>query len=142
MKILTSLFSLILNFFVNTQVQTKEVVINNTHIQAEVANTQIKRTKGLMYKSHLDQNKGMLFIFPKEAQYTFWMANTKIPLDILWINQDKLIVYINKDTPPCHETNTQKCPRYTPTKKAKYVLEVNSGWVEENNVQVGNNVEF
>jgi len=79
----------------------------------------------------------MLFVIDKEGVYPFWMKNTKIPLDIIWINRDKAIVYISRNAPPC---KTSTCPSYDPEKNAMYVIELNGGAAEEMGLLVGDKV--
>jgi uncharacterized membrane protein (UPF0127 family) len=103
----------------------------------EVARTQEERAYGLMNRESLDPDKGMLFVFDKEGVYPFWMKNTKIPLDIIWINRDKAVVCINRNTPPC---KTSPCPSYDPEKNALYVIELNGGAAEDMGLIVGDRV--
>ena len=94
----------------------------------QLVQNSIERTKGLMFQKSLEQNKGMLFLFNKEAKYSFWMKNTLIPLDIIWINKDNKIVFISESNQPCRRFF---CPLITPVTNAKYVLEVNSGIIQK-----------
>lgn len=121
-----------------------EIKIANTVINAEVAITEAQRAKGLMGRESLDENKGMLFVFPKEGKHTFWMANTKIALDIIWIDSSYNIVYINENTPPCTKTGNLKsyCTTYKPNKNAKYVLEVNAGFVKRYNISANQKINI
>lgn len=121
-----------------------EINIGSKKITAEVAISPYKQMVGLMFRKSLDINSGMLFIFNKEAKHSFWMANTYIPLDIIWLDKNKEIVYINEDTPSCKKSGFFKssCTLYTPTKKAIYVLEVNAGLVKENNITIGDKISF
>jgi len=121
-----------------------QVTINNKNINVEVALSPYKKTLGLMFRKKLDKNTGMLFIFEQEAKHTFWMANTYIPLDIIWINKDKKVVYIHENTPSCDQNGFIKssCTTYSPIDKALYVLEVNAGYTKENNINIGDTVVF
>ncbi len=121
-----------------------EVKVNNSTVVAEIANTEMERTKGLMFRKSLAENAGMLFIFPYQAEHAFWMANTKIALDIIWADENKQIVHINHNTPPCTQTGNfaSYCTTYKPNAKAKYVLEVNAGWAKANNVKTGDKLVF
>lgn len=112
---------------------------NNTKIQIEIADTSLKRATGLMYRKSLPQNQGMLFIFDETAKHIFWMKNTLVPLDIIWLDENFKIVDISRSTPPC---TTQKCQTYMPSSPAKYVLEVNSGISEQNNLKIGDQLKF
>jgi len=140
------LLSVILVYFVRSKYsyQTTTVVIKNTTIYVEVAKTETQRAKGLMFRKHLDSDKGMLFVFPKEARHAFWMVNTKIPLDIIWLDSSKKIIYLSKNTPSCTQTGRLQslCKIYRPDSKAKYVLEVNAGFADNYNIAVGDHAEF
>jgi len=100
----------------------------------EVVTTPQERARGLMFREQLDPDKGMLFIFDWEAVYPFWMKNTLIPLDIIWIDRDEEVVFISKDTQPCEQ---EPCPTINPYKKAKYVLEVCGGTADRIGLEVG-----
>lgn len=130
------------------------ITLGNKEIKAEVAKTQYQKAKGLMFRKELEKDTGMLFVFNLEAKHTFWMANTFIPLDIIWINKDKNIVHINENTPPCDNSKSKNialktiqniknsCTLYTPREKALYVLEINAGEVKENNIKLGDKITF
>ena len=98
-----------------------------------------ERTKGLMYVNNLTENSGMLFIFPNEDEYSFWMKDTLIPLDIVWIDNDFKVVSIKENAIPCNEN---PCEVYAPNSNAKYVLEINSELVKKYGIKVGDKVEF
>ncbi|HIH36825.1 MAG TPA: DUF192 domain-containing protein [Methanocellales archaeon] len=100
----------------------------------ELAATPDDRTLGLMFREHLDPDKGMLFIFEEEGVRPFWMKNTLTPLDIIWISEDQEVVFISKNTQPC---KTDICPGINPGKKAKYVLELNGGISDKIGLSVG-----
>jgi hypothetical protein len=100
----------------------------------ELAKTDTEKERGLMFKSQLDKDRGMLFIFNKEGVYPFWMKNTLIPLDIIWINKEKSIVFINKNSQPC---NNIDCPLINPQVEASYVLEINAGISDEIGLKPG-----
>ena len=105
-------------------------------IQVEIADNSFKRTLGLMFRSSLGENEGMLFIFPDEKQRAFWMLNTKIPLDAIFFDSNGKIVEIIQ-MEPCVGLS---CPSYPSKKAAKYVLEVNEGFAKRNNIT--NNMIF
>ena len=90
----------------------------------EVADTQQKQALGLMFRESMPADEGMLFIFPAEAPRSFWMKNTRIPLDIMYFNSDLVLVSLSADTPPCR---VSRCPSYPSIAPAKYVLELNAG---------------
>lgn len=112
---------------------------HNLNLRIERAEALAHQAKGLMYRESLDEDGGMLFVFTGEAKRTFWMKNTLIPLDLIFINGDKKIVEVKENFEPCREDN---CPSYTSNVKAQYVLEVNAGFVQKNQIQIGEEVVF
>ena len=125
-------------FTSKSETKYTKVMIGNREVKAELADTPLKQMKGLMFRKSLPENYGMLFIFDKEDYHGFWMMNTSIPLDIIWINRDMEIVYIEKNAQSCGIL----CPVYRPNEKAKYVLEVNSGFVDKHKIEVGHFIEI
>tara|TARA_A100001015_G_C14753034_1_gene618369 strand:+ start:295 stop:690 length:396 start_codon:yes stop_codon:yes gene_type:complete len=107
-------------------------VDQDTCFKVELANTDKLRRKGLMYRLKLPRDHGMLFQFENEKKHTFWMKNTWIPLDIIWINKEMRIVDIKSNVQTCY---IDPCPTYTPKEKALYVLEINAGLSRLFNIQ-------
>jgi uncharacterized membrane protein (UPF0127 family) len=87
-----------------------------------------------MNRASLPENMGMLFIFDKEGIYKFWMKNTLIPLDIIWLDENGKIIYIEKNARPCY---VPVCPLFGPESSSKYTLEVNGGYTERHKINVG-----
>jgi uncharacterized protein len=106
-------------------------------LKAEVAATQAEREQGLMDRQYLEWNSGMLFVLEREQIVEFWMKNTYIPLDIIFMNVNKEIIKIHKNTQPL-DTSIH----YSSGKAAKYGLEVNAGWSDANNIKEGDKVYF
>ena len=92
-----------------------------------------------MFREELDSNEGMLFIFNDEAAYSFWMKNTLIPLDIIWLNRGKEVVFISKNVQLCENDS---CPLISSNKKALYVLELNAGMADKIGLNVGDKMRF
>ena len=105
----------------------------------ELADTQEKQALGLMFRDHMPDDHGMVFLFPGEAMRAFWMKNTRIPLDIFYFDQDLKLVSVSENTPPCR---SQRCPSYPSSGPAKYVLELNAGKAAELGVQAGDVLEL
>jgi len=105
----------------------------------ELALTPEEKSRGLMYRESLDKNRGMLFIYQKEGEYSFWMKNVLIPLDIIWLDKDKNIIYVAENCQPCPDV---PCPSIKPNRAAKYVLEINGGLASQIGLSVGNQLEF
>ena len=87
--------------------------VDKIKIKVEIADTPEKRAEGLMFRDHLNENSGMFFVFDEESSHSFWMKNTLIPLDIIWINADKKVVYIKHKAQPCNE----ECESFYPLEK-------------------------
>lgn len=117
----------------------KEVCFGENCYSVSVADTEAERERGLMEVDFMPKNKGMLFIFEEEGNYAFWMKDTLIPLDMIWVDSDFKIVYIEENTMPCF---TQNCEVFNPNKNARYVIELNSGQVEFQNIEIGDFVEI
>lgn len=109
-------------------------IISNFDI--EIADTDYETQTGLMYRSSMEKNQGMLFIFPNEAMHSFYMKNTEFPLDIIYIDGNQKIASFQKNAQPYDESGlTSKVP-------IKYVLEVNAGLSDEMGLQVGDSISF
>lgn len=111
-------------------------------IQAEVAKTPFQRATGLMYRDHLDKNHGMLFFFGQPQAWGFWMKNTKIPLDMIWLDGKKQVIHIERSVPICTRTD-DSCPLYKPNSDdAIYVLEIAGGTVADYKIEKGSRLQF
>lgn len=110
---------------------------SNKKFNVEVAKTNATREYGLMNRTSLDVDAGMLFIYSDSDIRSFWMKNTLIPLDILWINDDRIVemATLQPETP-------QNTPTYTPKNKANYVLELNAGTAKKYNFKIGDEVKI
>lgn len=108
-------------------------------IGAELAVTNEERAQGLMFRERIGSDQGMLFVFEEEGIYPFWMKNTLIPLDILWLGRDRRIVHIAADVPPC---TAEPCPTYGPEIPASFVLELKAGEARARGLRPGDRLEF
>ena len=106
----------------------------------EIANTPETWEHGLMERAALAPNAGMLFVFPDVVSRTFWMMNTLIPLDMLFIDADHRVVNIQENAMPC--AAPRRCPTYHSTAPAKYVLEIPGGRARALGMQAGDHVHF
>jgi len=102
-----------------------------SRIDIEIADNEDKRMTGLMYRDKMDENLGMLFIFPVEEPQAFWMKNCILPLDIIYVNAKREVVSIQKNTEPYSE---RSLPSYKP---AQYVVEVNAGYTDKYGIKEG-----
>lgn len=119
--------------------QQHRVSLNNKQFVVELADTDQSRAMGLMYRQHMDNDEGMLFVFPDSQLRAFWMKNTLIALDILYFDQNKKLVSISENTPPCKNTTT-RCPNYPSAGPAKYVLEINAGLSKQYGFKTGDEI--
>lgn len=110
-------------------------------IFAEIADSPDKRAKGLMDRQSIAQDGGMLFQFPELGYWTFWMKNTKIPLDILWLDKKGTIIHIESHVPICTRTDDH-CPRYYSHKKSWQVLELKAGMAETFELTLGSQLKI
>lgn len=106
-------------------------------IEIEIAETEGAITQGLMHRKSMDFNRGMLFIFPDNEVRSFWMKNTIIPLDIIYVSENMKIVAIKDHTTPYTTTSIPSNNR-----KAKYVVEVNAGFAGKYGIKVGDSINF
>jgi len=115
---------------------------NGVKINAETMRSDVELMRGLMFRESLPANRGMLFIHPKEDNFHYWMYQTKIPLDMIWMDTDRRIVEMSQDTPPCRSSRATECPNYGGNFKSKYVLEVNAGIARKNGLKTGDTLDF
>lgn len=108
-------------------------------VHVELAADDENRAQGLMYRDQLRPGTGMLFLFPEEGEYPFWMKNTRIALDMIWIDSNKRIASIAHNVQPCQ---VEDCPSYPPHARARYVLEVSGGVARAHGLEVGDILRF
>ena len=112
---------------------------NGFEVSVELATDPATRAQGLMYRDRLREGTGMLFFFPETAVEPFWMKNTLIPLDIIWIDEQRRVVHVKHDVPPC---KTDPCPSHDPGVPARYVLEVAAGVARREGLREGDLLRF
>jgi uncharacterized membrane protein (UPF0127 family) len=104
--------------------------------QVEIAATPAERERGLQYRRELSQDRGMIFLFPREEPLSFWMKNTPIPLDMIFINAERRIVGIVESAPPFSLDSRSV------SGKSQYVLEINGGLSRRYGFKSGDRVRF
>ncbi|MFQ5986843.1 MAG: DUF192 domain-containing protein [Thermoplasmata archaeon] len=109
----------------------------SVQVAVEIADEPAERARGLMFRESLQAGSGMLFVFGDERIRSFWMKNTLIPLDVLFIDGDLTIVQLVEGAVPCE---ADPCPRYTSTVPVGYALEVNAGFVRDHGIGIGDAV--
>ena len=111
-------------------------------LQAEIADTPQKRATGLMFRDHLKKNHGMLFVFSEPRAWSFWMKNTRIALDLIWLDGAKRVVHIERSVPICTRSD-DACPQYRPNSEdAMFVLEIAGGTVDGYKIEKGSKLQF
>jgi len=105
-------------------------------IKIEIADTDAKREKGLMFRKSMGSDQGMLFVFTEERRQSFWMKNTHIPLDIIFVNANKQIVHVAENTEPY---SLKGIPSF---EYAQFVVEVNAGYCKRYGVRVGGEINY
>ena len=115
------------------------VCMEGSCFQVELAETEAQRDQGLMNRKELAEDRGMLFIFDNNGLYPFWMKDTLIPLDMIWIDGNNKVVFITQNVQPC---KSLICPSVFPTALARYVLEVNAGISKKIGLKIGDEVKI
>jgi uncharacterized membrane protein (UPF0127 family) len=105
----------------------------------EVVRTPEEQAQGLMFRESLAEKTGMLFPFGDKAVHRFWMKNTMIPLDMIWMDSDGRVIFVSADTPPCR---ADPCPSYGPDSAAASVLEIAGGKAEKERIGLGSVLRF
>lgn len=138
-KITFLIFFLFLPVLAGAKMDNKKICFKETCVNVEIADSEDSRARGLMFRKELPEESGMFFIFPGDGVYSFWMKNTLIPLDIIWLDKDFKVVHIKSFVPPCESFN---CPSYNPELEARYVLEVNAGFASFYQIKINEKAEL
>jgi uncharacterized membrane protein (UPF0127 family) len=112
--------------------------------EVAVADSFDERKRGLQYVAHMASNQGMWFVFQDETVKTFWMKDTLIPLDILFVDSKFKVVSIAKNLPPCFQIDPEQknCEYTSSVEKVKYALELNAGMADSEGIAIGDVVEL
>ena len=117
------------------------VAIDNQTYNVELSKTQAEQQQGLSGRNSIPQDQGMLFVFKTPARYAFWMKGMKFPLDIIFINDNK-IVTVYRSIPVAKDPKSTNLPVYIPTQPANYALEINAGQAQKHNFKNGDTVKI
>lgn len=124
-------------YFQQRMYSYETVILGGEEFEVKIADTKQKRNRGLGGTDPLERNEGMLFVFPEHGRYSFWMKDVAYPIDIIWIDTNK-IVDIAPRVPP--EVSDEALPRYQPRLPANRVIEVPSGTVDRLGIKIGDTV--
>ena len=115
------------------------LLVHDQSLVVEVADTAAKQVLGLMHRENLGDDRGMLFVYENEETRTFWMKNTRLSLDLVFINAQHQVVDLLANVPPCRQ---DPCPTYSGAFPAQYVLEIRGGRAAALNLHIGDAVFF
>lgn len=121
---------------------TPETKLIKAQLAIEVVDSKEERAKGLGGRESIASESGMLFTFEKVDKYKFWMKGMKIPLDFIWINNDRVVDLLADVKPPSQNQSDETLPLFAPTVVIDKVLEVNAGYIKSHNIRVGDKIEF
>ena len=111
------------------------IKVDSVPLEVQIADTEPRRVRGLMFQDQLPYDQGMIFVFDGPGNYSLWMLNMQFSLDMIWFDKDGKVVHIEQDVPPCKSAlEIATCQSIVPEGEAVYVLEVTSGFVEKNNI--------
>ena len=111
------------------------VRIDDTLLEVQIADTEQRRVRGLMFQDQIPYNQGMVFIFDSVGRHGMWMLNVQFPLDMIWFDRDGRVVHIEENVNPCMTAvEAMTCPSITPDGNSLYVLEVAAGFVQMYNI--------
>ncbi|MFA7309979.1 MAG: DUF192 domain-containing protein [Candidatus Paceibacterota bacterium] len=113
------------------------IVLKGQMVRVTVASTPAARQQGLSGRSGLAQDEGMLFVFPEDGEYGFWMKDMLFPIDIVWLDADGTVVYIAPEVSPDSYPTS-----YRPATSSRYVVELPAGWVKVYNLSIGDRAEL
>lgn len=118
----------------------KELTFPQGTIEAEVADTPASREQGLSGRTELKEGRGMLFVFDYSGTYAFWMKDMKFAIDMVWINQDKVVVHIERNATPESYFDFNPPKTFVNIPEAKYVLEIPAGASDKYGIYLGTKV--
>lgn len=137
-----SVITLFLSVFTSGCGNAKDhwVELEGQRFVVEIADDDSERTRGLMFRESMDEDRGMLFIHDQQQPLAYWMKNTKLALDILYFDKERRLVSQQRDVPPC--SLGDRCPPYPSNAPAIYVLELNAGQAARLGLKDGASLTF
>ncbi len=141
MKKIFFLFIVSLIFLTGCQEKPQDqVCFEEACYAVEIVSTTKEQSTGLMNHETLPEDQGMLFDFVQQKKHAIWMLNMDFPIDIIWLDKNKQVVYIEENAQPCSEVTN--CTLYSPDETSKYILEINAGQTSAINLRVGDQITF
>ena len=110
------------------------IKVDDITLEVQIADTEPRRTRGLMFQDELPLDQGMIFVFEEPGRYSLWMLNVQFPLDMIWFDEDGNVTHIEEDVPPCNTVVeiSSSCATFVSDTDAKYILEATAGFVKAN----------
>lgn len=133
-NVLSSLFP------TNQPLNKTQIKIGENIINVEIADNAAERAQGLSGRDSIASDSGMLFVFDSPGKYQFWMKGMKIPIDMIFINNSKVVDLLKNTPPPLPNQKDSDLIRYQPVSEMNMVLEVQNGYIDKNNIRVGDDV--
>ncbi|MBL8239274.1 MAG: DUF192 domain-containing protein [Bryobacterales bacterium] len=122
---------------------TRDVKLpDGSKFRAEVVTSKFDMSRGMMFRDKLDSDRGMLFIHGEPGLFPYWMYQVRIPLDLIWMDQNRLITQIVPNAEPCKSESAAKCPQYGGSRRSLFVLELNAGMAEKHKLKLGDRLDF
>lgn len=116
------------------------VLPSGFELSLEIADTPRARARGYMGREDVGEGEGMLLVFGRSDHHGIWMKNCKVPLDILWLDEDLRVVEIARRRPPC--VPGDECPTMVPMRRARYVLEAAAGTADRHEIRLGSTIRL
>ena len=111
------------------------ILIDDIALEVQIADTEPRRVRGLMFQDPLPSDQGMIFVFDSPGMYSLWMLNTQFSLDMMWFDQNGDLVHFEKDVPPCKAVlEIATCQSIIPDAESLYVVEVTSGFIDRHQI--------
>lgn len=111
------------------------ILVDDVALEVQIADSEPRRVRGLMFQDQLPSDQGMIFVFNEPGLYSLWMLNMQFSLDMIWFDLDGNVVHIEKNVPPCKTAlEITTCQSVVPSDEASYILEVTSGFIDQNNI--------
>lgn len=111
------------------------IKVDDVPLEVQIADTEPRRVRGLMFQDQLPYDQGMIFVFNEPGLYSLWMLNMQFPLDMMWFDENGKVVHIEENVPPCKAAlEIATCQSVVPASDAVYILEVTAGFIEQNNI--------
>lgn len=122
---------------------TREVKLpDGARFRAEVVTSKFDMSRGMMFRDSLAPDRGMLFIHGEPGKYPYWMYQVRIPLDLIWMDQNRLVTEIVPNVEPCKSESAVKCPQIGGNRRALFVLELNAGMAGKHKLKLGDRLDF